>query len=258
MVDTGAGGGLVAGRGLDTQLSGAKPEPFFPRRPRKLRRALLSPDSPRGPSRRSKVLQKAPCCQREAGDPVLSSPTTYGPVCPHRVVLPGWRRQLPPGRSQGVVADWLQENDLCPHPPTPLSRNCLHHIREYRAPERERIGEGVGKQVPARSVGAGGPSDSLIARARVPHPGLPGELPGTGCVSAQGPGPCCRWRALVRGGASAHGPRGGGSAVLPPSLGEDLLGREPQTQGCRARGLRLGSLQDRWDPGTPRGLLYVA
>lgn len=64
----------------------------------------------------------------------LPPPTVLGP---RRVALPVWGRQLPPGRSQGVVASWLKESDLCPHRP-PSSRNCLHHIREDRAPERER------------------------------------------------------------------------------------------------------------------------
>lgn len=62
--------------------------------------------------------QEAPRCQREARDPVLSHHQwAQWSLCPSRVALPCWRRQLPPGRSQGVVASWLQESDLCPHPP---------------------------------------------------------------------------------------------------------------------------------------------
>lgn len=34
--------------------------------------------------------------------------------------------------------------------------------------------------------------------------------------------------------------------------------REPQTQGCRDKGSGLRDLQDKWDPGTSRGLFYWA
>lgn len=98
------------------------------------------------------------------------------------------------------------------------------------------MGEGVGRQVPARSLGARSrtePSNSLTTRADVPHPGLPRELPGTGCISARGPGPHCRWTALTQEGASSCQPTGD-SAALPPSLGEWLMGQwssDPGTQG---------------------------
>lgn len=119
------------------------------------------------------------------------------------------------------------------------------------------MGEGVGRQVPARSLGARSrtePSNSLTTRADVPHPGLPRELPGMGCISARGPGPHCRWTALTQEGASSCQPTGD-SAALPPSLGEWLPGQGAQTQGCRARSPHMRSLQDRWGPGTSGSLI---
>ena len=119
----------------------------------------------------------------------LPPPTVLGP---RRVALPVWGRQLPPGRSQGVVASWLEESDLCPHRPPP-SRNCLHHIREDRAPGREGMGEGVGRQVAAVSLGARSPVTARHPQPRGPTPGSPAStqgwdtfLPGAQMLAAGG------------------------------------------------------------------------
>lgn len=113
-----AGWGLEASGGRKEQLSGVKlhnpsreAQEATPCPLQTLQRAKPLPHT------RAKELQEAPGYPPGAGDPVLSSPTSCGPVCPHRVALPVWRTQLPPGRSQGAVAGWLEESDLCPFPP---------------------------------------------------------------------------------------------------------------------------------------------
>lgn len=121
--------------------------------------------------------------QEVAGGPGLPAgssrpcpaPSHHLRCCPGRVALPVWGRQLPPGRSQGVVASWLEESDLCPHHPP---RNCLHHIREDRAPEREGMGGGVGRQVAAVSLGARSPVTARHPQPRGPTPGSPASTQG--------------------------------------------------------------------------------
>lgn len=127
-----------------------------------------------------------------------------------------------------------------PLSPPPSSRNCPLHIRKDRALERERMAEGVGRQVPSRSLGA-----RSLRTARQPDPKslTPGSriLPGMGCISAQGPGPHCGGWHLP--GNRLCSPLSSPGGMVPGA-------REPQSQRCRARGSLTGSLQDRWDPDT--------
>lgn len=76
-----------------------------------------SPESQASPHPRAlRSCRRPPGCPREAADPVL--PLSHHPWC---WVPAGWPctclgLQLPPGRSQGVVASWLKESWYCSHP----------------------------------------------------------------------------------------------------------------------------------------------
>lgn len=72
--------------------------------------SLLFPDSAEchaSPFRHSKVFQEALDCQREAGDPILSSSTTYGAHVSTQGYLTWLGEAAATWRSQGVVASWL-------------------------------------------------------------------------------------------------------------------------------------------------------
>lgn len=87
-----------------------------------------------------------------------NSPTTSGPCASQQGCLT-WLEEAAAtweiSGSCGKLA--VGERPLSPTNP-PSARNCLHHIREDRALERKRMGEGVGRQVPARSLRAQSPA----------------------------------------------------------------------------------------------------
>lgn len=139
-----------------------------------------------------KKLQEAPGCPRpEAADPVLPSPTTYSAGSPQGGLTclgeaaATWEISGSCGKLAGG------ERPLSPPPPP--SRNCLHHIREDRAPGREGMGEGVGRQVAAVSLGARSPVTARHPQPRGPTPGSPAStqgwdtfLPGAQMLAAGG------------------------------------------------------------------------
>ena len=114
----GSGSGVGKGCCLGWKLhcpsfGGLGGHPVLPALPRLSREPSLSlTPAPRNCRR--------PQAARGRKQPTLSCPLPPPTVLgPRRVALPVWGRQLPPGRSQGVVASWLEESDLCPHPPPP-------------------------------------------------------------------------------------------------------------------------------------------
>ncbi|XP_053071763.1 uncharacterized protein LOC113596647 [Acinonyx jubatus] len=163
---------LTAGTSLKEQLPGVEPVQFFPWRPRKPHWAPCSFQTLQSakplPHVRSKVLQEAPGCQQEAGALVPSSPAPTVPSECVRLVCPAGLPYLSGGGSchlGGLRELWqagCRRATFVPTTPPPL-RNCLHHIREDRAPERVRMGEGVGTQVPARDAGPWEPAEPATA-----------------------------------------------------------------------------------------------
>lgn len=145
------------------------------------------------------------------------------------------------------MANWLQESDLCPHPPS--SRNCLHHIREDRALEKEREwGGGRGRCQPG--PWALEPSDSLTARANTPRPWLQSKLPGSGVLL---PGPWALTSGAQHQPAEAGAPTNPGEEAYQSYLlssGEWLLGQVSPAPRDAGPGVHTwGPLQDKWDPG---------
>lgn len=173
--------GTMAGRGgRKGPLSGAEATLSFSWRPRRPPCALcpfqtLQRAKPLSHPH-AKKLQEAPGCPPEAADPVLPSPTTYragspqgGLTCLGEAAAT-WEISGSCGKLAGG------ERPLSPPPSS--SRNCFHHIREDRAPEREGMGEGVGRQVAAVSLGARSPVTARHPQPRGPTPGSPASTQG--------------------------------------------------------------------------------
>lgn len=173
----------AAGASLKEQQPGVEPVQFFPWR-------LGSHTGLPALSRSSRVPSlsptAAPRCYRKpqaAGkkQAPLSRSLPHLPSRPSKL-CPSWRGRQGCLTCLGEAgATWevsgscgklaAGERPLSPPPPPPSSRNCLHHIREDRAPEtgREWV-RGWGGRSPPGPWEPAEPSDSLTAGANVPHP----------------------------------------------------------------------------------------